>query len=77
MDAKSADPVMERVAVIFEESGKTIEELGEGMGYAPGRFARQSAFQFLKKTKDPRLSMLRRFAKALDVSLEELIKDEK
>lgn len=76
MDAKSVDPVMKRVAAIFEESGKTLEEIGEGMGYARG-IARQSAFQFLKKTNDPRLSMLRRFAKALDVSLEELIKDEK
>lgn len=75
MDAKEADPVMKRATTLFEQSGKTLEELGEGMGY--GDVARQSAWQFLNKTTDPRLSMLRRFAKAMGMSLEDLIKEEK
>jgi hypothetical protein len=41
------------------------------MGYEPG-IARQSAFQFMK-TGDPRVSMLRRFAKAMGINVKELI----
>jgi hypothetical protein len=42
------------------------------MGYT-GEAARKSAWQFLHKTADPRLSMLRRFAKAMGVSVKDLI----
>jgi hypothetical protein len=36
--------------------------------------ARQSAFQFMK-AGDPRISMLRRFAKAMEIPIEELVGD--
>jgi len=49
----------------------TQEQLGIKMGYDQ-KTARKSVSQFLK-TKDPRLSMLRRFAKAAGVPLSELI----
>lgn len=70
------DPVMRRVVQLFEKSGKTLEELGLAMGADPAT-ARQTAWQFISKTGDPRISMLRRFAKAAGVSLEELIGEKK
>jgi hypothetical protein len=42
------------------------------MGY-PEESARKSVWQFLNKTADPRLSMLRRFAKAMGVDVRELL----
>lgn len=44
------------------------------MGY-PKESARKSAWQFMR-TSDPRVGMLRRFAKALKIPLEELIAEE-
>jgi hypothetical protein len=42
------------------------------MGYG-GAVARKSAWQFLRRTNDPRMSMLRRFASAVGVTLHELV----
>jgi hypothetical protein len=70
MADKHEDPAMRRVRTLFEKSALSLHDLGVKMGYAEG-IARQSAFQFMK-TGDPRLSMLRRFAKAMGVELEEL-----
>ncbi len=67
---------MKRASALFEKSGKTLDELGVAMGYS-GEVARKSAWQFLNKTTDPRLSMLRKFAKAIGVSLEELVAEKK
>jgi transcriptional regulator with XRE-family HTH domain len=64
---------MDRVRLLFERSGLSLEELGSRMGYS-GTAARKSAWQFLKRTNDPRLSMLRRFAEAINVSLVDLVK---
>ena len=50
----------------------TLDELGRKMGY-PEQTARKSAWQFLRQTNDPRLSMLRKFAKAAGVSLRDLV----
>ena len=36
--------------------------------------AHRSAWQFLNQTKDPRLSMLQKFADAMKISLAELVK---
>jgi hypothetical protein len=44
------------------------------MGY-PKASARKSVWQFLDKTKDPRLSMLRKFATAVGVKLSTIVKD--
>jgi hypothetical protein len=52
--------------------GKTLDELGVAMGYS-GDVARKLAWQFLKRTTDQRLSMLRRFAKAMGVNVKDLV----
>lgn len=66
------DPVMQTVRDRFEKADLTLQVLGEKMGYAPAS-ARQAAAQFLK-SGDPQISMLRRFAKALDISVTTLLK---
>jgi transcriptional regulator with XRE-family HTH domain len=64
------DPAMDKVRSIFKESGLSLVELGKRMGYADDT-ARQAAWQFMQ-SGDPRMSMLRKFAIATGVSLEEL-----
>ena len=66
------DSAMKKALAVFEKSGKTLEELGNGMGYS-GEVARKSAWQFLNRTADPRLSMLRKFCKAMGVPLQEMV----
>jgi transcriptional regulator with XRE-family HTH domain len=66
------EAVMRKAQKAFEISGKTLEELGTAMGYQKG-VARRAAWQFLNKTSDPRLSMLQRFAEALDIELRDLL----
>ena len=68
-----AQLVMERARTAFEKSGLSLEELGQRMGY-DGDSARKSAWQFLNKTVDPRLSMLDKFSDALNIRLNELLK---
>lgn len=68
----SRDPAMAKVASAFVRSEMTLSQLAAKMGY-DGETARQSAWQFLNKTKDPRLSMLRRFAKAVDIPVQDLL----
>jgi len=58
--------VMGRARTLFDRSGLSLDELGQRMGYS-GATARKAAWQFLNKTSDPRLSMLQRFAEALNV----------
>lgn len=74
--ADSIDRVMIRVRSVFAASGKTLDQLGLDMGYK-GEVARKSAWQFLNKTADPRLSMLRKFAAAMGVDVRELFDGEK
>jgi transcriptional regulator with XRE-family HTH domain len=64
---------MDRVRLIFERSGLSLEDLGKRMGYGRNT-ARKSAWQFLNKTIDPRLSMLERFADAMSLTLVDLVK---
>src|SRR5437016_1537190 len=64
--------VMVKVRATFEASGKTYDELGLAMGYKADT-ARKSAWQFVARTSDPRLSMLIKFATAMGLSLEELL----
>jgi transcriptional regulator with XRE-family HTH domain len=66
------DPVMDAVRKRAAESGLTQQELGERMGYAPTT-ARQAVSQFLK-SGDPQISMLRRFAEAVGISVQTLLK---
>jgi len=55
----------------FAKTEWTQQELGERMGYAPTT-ARQAVSQFLK-SGDPQISMLRRFAKAIGISVKSLL----
>jgi hypothetical protein len=66
------DPIMTVVRVRFEKSKLSLDELGLKMGY-PKDSARKSAWQFIHRTNDPRMSMLRRFAKAVGTSLKNLV----
>lgn len=68
------DKVMAAVRTRFEKSKLTLDELGAKMGY-PKDSARKSAWQFIHKTNDPRLSMLRKFAEAIGVKVSALLKD--
>ena len=71
MAEKHEDAAMMKVRAWFEASGLTLHDLGVKMGY-PETTARQSAWQFMK-SGDPHISMLRRFAVASGLPLEELI----
>jgi hypothetical protein len=69
---KAADPAMKKAQKLFTRSGKSLDQVGRDMGYR-GETARKAAWQFLNQTKDPRLSMLRRFARAMGVGLNDLL----
>ena len=71
--AKTTVSAMDRAKLLFDKSGLSLDELGQRMGY-PGDTARKAAWQFLNKTTDPRLSMLRRFAEALNITVVDLVK---
>ena len=70
---KTTVVAMERARRLFKTSGLSLDELGQRMGYS-GETARKSAWQFLHKTTDPRLSMLVRFAEAMNMSIVHLVK---
>jgi transcriptional regulator with XRE-family HTH domain len=71
MSNKVPDSTMIRAREAFKASGMTLDELGLRMGHA-AEVARQSAWQFLSKTADPRVSMLRRFAVAVGIPIADL-----
>lgn len=60
----SVDVAMLRLRQRFESSGLGLKEVGCLAGY-PVKSARKSAWQFLYRTADPRVSMLRKFAAAM------------
>lgn len=64
------DPVMDAVRKRIEQSGMTYQQIGEKMGYSPSS-ARQAVSQFVR-SGDPQISMLRKFAKAMEISLKTL-----
>src|SRR5438552_1848591 len=73
MEGKREDSSMAKVRRQFEKAGLSLHDLGLKMGYAP-EIARQSAFQFMK-SGDPRISMLRRFAKAMRMDVMDLLRE--
>ena len=75
MADKTEDTSMGIIRDRFKTSGLSLHALGVAMGY-DALTARQSAFQFMK-SGDPRISMLRRFAKAMEMPLEELLAESK
>lgn len=64
------DDTMARVRALFKDSGFSLVELGRRIGY-PEETARQSAWQFMRTT-DPRVSMLRKFAQAMGIGLDQV-----
>ena len=68
---QAEDVSMSRIRAWMEQQGITLQELGVRMGFGESQ-ARQAAYQFLKG-KDPRISSLRRFARAAGIPVEELI----
>jgi transcriptional regulator with XRE-family HTH domain len=68
MDEARLAVVMDRLRELFVESKLSLDELGQRMGYS-GDSARKSAWQFLNKSKDPRLSMLVKYAEALQIDV--------
>jgi hypothetical protein len=75
MAEKHEDTSMTKVRAWFEASGLALHDLGLKMGYA-AETARQAAWQFMR-TGDPRISMLRRFAVASGMPLDELVNGKK
>jgi transcriptional regulator with XRE-family HTH domain len=68
------DPAMTKVRELWAQKKSekmTQQELGMRMGYDQYS-ARKSVNQFFK-SNDPRISMLRKFAKAIGVKLSEII----
>lgn len=65
---------MAKFRALAEGSGLSLDELGKRVGYK-ATTARKSAWQFLNKTADPRLSMVKKFADALGIKLSDLLAD--
>lgn len=76
MATSSQNATMKKIAELFSDSGMSLDQLGQAMGYE-GDVARKSAWQFLNKTADPRLSMLEKFAGAMKVPVQDLFCDPK
>lgn len=76
MKKSPVDPVMNKVLKIFKDSEKSLDQLGQEMGYT-GDVARKAVWQFLNKVSDPRISTLRRFAAAMGVPIEELVQEKR
>lgn len=69
------DPTMDVIRARVKEADLSLQELGVKMGF-PSDTARMSAHQALK-AGDPRISTLRRFAKAIDIPIEQLVAEKK
>ena len=67
---------MLRARQLFADSGLTLDELGQQMGYE-GDVARKGAWRFLNMTADPRVSTLRKVADALGVRVADLFAEPK
>ena len=63
--------VMLKIRTLVDKSGLTHREIGLRMGYPP-ESGRQSVSQFLRGTH-PSLEMLLRFAKAMNLKVEDLL----
>jgi transcriptional regulator with XRE-family HTH domain len=68
------DPAMRRVRDWLENTRTSQHALGVRMGYAED-VARKAVWQFLR-SKDPRIGMLRRFAAASGIPIEELVREQ-
>lgn len=71
---KKDDVAMRRIKAAWQKlqtAGWTQQRLGEAMGY-PSASARKSVNQFLR-SKDPTVSVVRRFARAVGVRVVDLV----
>lgn len=76
MGTREIDPVAAKIAAIWakkQAEGWTLARLGLAMGH-PEASAKQAAAQFLR-AGDPHISSLRRFARAVGVSLATLVRE--
>ena len=74
MAETTKDPVAAKIQAIWaakQAAGWTYQQLGEAMDYR-GDGARWAAQQFLRSS-DPRISSVRRFAKAVGISPRSLL----
>jgi len=67
------DPCMKRAREVFRKSKLTFAELGAKMGYRTSQS--QAAWNFLRMVHDPRLSVLRRFARAVGCKVTDLLEE--
>lgn len=65
-------PIMAEIKAVFDESGMSMQSLGEAMGYK-STTARQAVSQFFKST-DPRISMVLKFANATGKKITDFLK---
>ena len=66
-----ADGLMDNIRSTFQSSGKTLNELGQGLGYH-GPTATKRAWFLLYRTADPRISTVLAVAQTLGVKLDDL-----
>jgi transcriptional regulator with XRE-family HTH domain len=69
----AADGVMDNIRNLFERSGMTLKELGEGLGY-DGQNAKKRAWFLLYRTSDPRISTVLAVAQTLGVKISDIVK---
>ena len=69
----NADHVMDNIRDVFERSGMTLNELGEGLGY-DGPTAKKRAWFLLYRTSSPRISTVLAVAETLGVKISDLVK---
>jgi len=69
----TADGVMDNIRNLFERSGMTLTELGEGLGY-DGPTAKKRAWFLLYRTSDPRISTVLAVTQTLGVKVSDLVK---
>ena len=69
----TADGVMDNIRNLFEQSGMTLRELGEVLGY-DGPTAKKRAWFLLYRTSDPRISTVLAVAQSLGVKFSDLVK---
>ena len=65
------DRIMDVVKNLAEGSAMSLDDIGVRMGY-PKETARKSAWQFINRTNDPRVSMLRKFCEAMEIEVNDL-----
>jgi hypothetical protein len=74
MSKTVVDPAILKAKKLFQASGKSLDELGRDLGLT-GATAKKGAWQLLNRVADPKIGTLRLLAKALGISIEELVSE--